>query len=60
MVTELWAVNPGVAVAMSAIGAFIVGCGVHIITRSTSINTGIEHALEETACKHNEAIKKGH
>ena len=47
MVTELWAVNPGVVVGLSSVGAFVIGCGVHMITKGTQVNTGVEHAMHE-------------
>lgn len=47
MVTQLWAVNPGLVVFLSGCGAFIAGCGVHMITKGTTVNTGVEHAMEE-------------
>jgi len=47
MVTELWAVNPGVVVALSSVGAFVIGVGVHNITKGTQVNAGVEHAMHE-------------
>jgi len=54
MVTELWAVNPGVVVGLSSVGAFVIGVGVHMITKGTQVNAGVEHAMHEEK----EAAKK--
>lgn len=39
--------NPGLVVSLSGAAAFMIGVGVHMITRSTTINTGIEKAMDE-------------
>mmetsp|Transcript_9290 Transcript_9290/g.20966 ORF Transcript_9290/g.20966 Transcript_9290/m.20966 type:complete len:105 (+) Transcript_9290:127-441(+) len=52
LVTPLWSVNPGLVVVLSGFGAFVAGVGIHIITRSTSINTSLENVMiEEAAAK---------
>ena len=47
MVTQLWAINPGLVVVLSGFGAFVAGMGIHVITRSTSVNSSVENALME-------------
>ncbi len=51
--TELYmGLNPGLLVALSGLGAFVAGMGIHVITRSTSVNSSVENALlEESAAK---------
>mmetsp|Transcript_15213 Transcript_15213/g.24869 ORF Transcript_15213/g.24869 Transcript_15213/m.24869 type:complete len:88 (-) Transcript_15213:162-425(-) len=44
METKLWAINPGLAVGLAGVGAFVAGMGVHVLTRGTTINTGVEKA----------------
>ena len=44
METKLWAINPGLAVGLAGVGAFVAGMGVHVLTRGTTINTGVDKA----------------
>lgn len=44
METKLWAINPGLAVGLAGVGAFVAGMGVHVVTRATPINTEVEKA----------------
>ena len=44
METKLWAINPGLAIGLAGVGAFVAGMGVHVLTRGTTINTGVEKA----------------
>ena len=39
--------NPGLVVSLSGAACFMIGVGVHMITRGTTINTGIEEAMDE-------------
>lgn len=44
METQLWAINPGLAVTLAGAGAFVAGMGVHVLTRSAPINTEVKKA----------------
>lgn len=44
METKLWAINPGLAVAIAGAGAFVAGMGVHVLTRGTPVNTTVRDA----------------
>jgi hypothetical protein len=44
METKLWAINPGLAVAISGAAAFVAGMGVHVLTRGTPVNTNVRDA----------------
>lgn len=46
-VTKLWAMNPGMVVTLSALGAFATGIGIHLATRVTSVNTSVEMSMED-------------
>ena len=37
-----------------SVGAFVIGVGVHMITKGTQVNAGVEHAMHEEK----EAAKK--
>jgi hypothetical protein len=51
METKLWSVNPGLAVGIAGLGAFIAGMGVHVLTKGMPINSGMKRVAMEAAGK---------
>lgn len=45
--TKLWAMNPGLAVALSGCGALATGFAIHLMSSSMSANTTVEKAMED-------------